>query len=221
MPTEERPLEQTETPATPTTPKDVDQGHQFQYIRTRIDEGKRREDDIIERINQATPFILQTTGQEDDIMGIDAYMVGYKGSKTPFSTPLKVQIKHRLKGGDDLGLEIMKGWPPESPDIRRISFDGKDMKTPIDYYFHVDRSGTIRVFNGKAIREIAETMGRSAVSAWGHHVFNGRRYDASPFGEVLIVPERGGGGKRTKNNLKVITYIDLNEISPTYEFTIN
>jgi len=209
-----------ETDQTVETSPAVDGDHQFKPIGDRIEEGKKREDEIIDRINAGTPFILEHSGREADIRGIDAYMVGYKGRAERFPTPLTVQIKQRIKSGDDLGLEIMKGWPPPSADIRSIKWDGKDMKTPIDYYFHVDRAGTIKIFNGKAIREIAESMGTSAVTAWGHQAFNGRRYNAAPYGEVLIVPERGIGGRKTKNNFKVITYINVTELSPTYEFTL-
>jgi len=201
-------------------PEDVDTQHQFKYIGDRIEEGKQRESDIIDRINKSTVFILEPSGNQEDISGIDAYIVGYRGAPTAISSPMSVQIKHRLKGGDDLGLEVIKGWPPSNADKRNINYDGKDMKTPVDYYFHIDRTGKLRVFNGRMIREIAQKMSSSAVVAWGHHAFNGNRYDVSPYGQVLIVKERGQGGRQTRNNSKVITYIDINELSPTFEFNI-
>lgn len=200
--------------------QDIDTQHQYRPINERIEEGKHREATIIDKINQSTPFILEPSGDRADIGGIDAYLVGYRGSSASLDSPLTVQIKHRLKGGDDLGLEVMKGWPPQRTDIRAIDYDGKDMKTPVDYYFHIDRSGMLRIFNGKMIREIAQKMSVSAIAAWGHHEFRGNRHHVDPYGEVLIVRERGIGGRRTRNNSKVITYIDINELSPTYEFKI-
>jgi len=197
----------------------TDVKHQYKFIGDRITEGKKRESKIIKKINELTPFILEVSSEEEDIAGIDAHMIGCKGKKS-FKPPLRIQIKQRLKGGDDLGLEIIKGWPPDSFDIRKISFNGKDMKTDIDYYFHIDRTGKIKIFNGRAIREIAESMGKSAIIDWGHNIFKGRKHKTSPYGEVVVVYEQGQGGNRTKNNCKVLTYIDINKISSTYEFIV-
>ena len=199
--------------------KDVDQTHHLQYIGDRIREGKKRESDIIEKINNSTCFTLKSSEDRQDIDGIDAFIVSCRNSKNNFGK-LAVQIKHRLKGGDDLGLEVIKGWPPDSADIRKISFNGKDMKTPVDYYFHIDRSGKLRVFNGKIIRDVAQKISTEAITAWGHYIFEGNKYEVKPYGEIVIVSEKGYGGKKTKNNLKVITYIDIKKLEPTFTFNL-
>lgn len=203
------------------TVEDIDTTHQYKHIGDRIQEGKQREDDFIQQINESTPFILEHAGDRQDISGIDAFIVGYKGGKM-LSSPLSVQIKHRLKGGDDLGLEVVKGWPPLSMDIRDIDYNGKDMKTAVDYYFHVDRGGTVRVFQGSLIRRVAQEMFTSALVAWGHQAFtpSDKFYNTKPYGQVRIVSEQGRGGRRTRNNSKVITYIDVTKLKPTYTFNL-
>lgn len=198
---------------------DIDSKHHLKYIGDRIKEGKKRESDIIEKINNLTGFILKASEEAEDIDGIDAFITGYTDCDNVFEK-LTAQIKHRLKGGDDLGLEVIKGWPPSSADIRKISFNGKDMKTPVDYYFHIDRLKKLRIFNGKLVRDIAKKMSSSAIVDWGHHLFEGHRHEVTPYGEIVVVIEKGRGVKKSKNNMKVIAYLDTTKISPTFIFDL-
>ena len=207
------------------------QEHTLKDPRLRGIEGRQIEQEIINRINEKSPFIVKGTGKAEDIAGTDGYIIGYRMSPTSTKqvSPQPIQIKRSNPGVNYLKFEIMMGWPPII-DVRtqNVLLDGKDIKNlSIAYYFFVNWSdggnAQLRVCNGPVIREAVKEIMNYGIKSWMQGSYHGGQIPGPgnpPKGFFLTTTEKSTGSYRYRNGMKALVYVDLKEVKPTYDLII-
>lgn len=126
----------------------------------RIRQKEAVESFIWDKINDVVPWQVVQTGTKEDMAGIDAVYWQTKDGK-PVSEK-SVQLKMR-ESGDDILMEVIKPWPIQNAENL---WSGRDMKTPVDEYFCIDRDGMLRIIPAERLKRIAKDMVKEFVQQY-------------------------------------------------------
>ena len=172
-----------------------------------------QENYLWERIKEKTPFIIKVASEAQDRRGIDATVTGLKGMNGfPEQT---VQLKMR-QAGDDVLLETIRP-------LERYGFSGaltgRDMGTRVGLYFCIDRAQTLRVFDGDALKKVAEEM---SLNFMKHHVQNkGIHTLTFKQGQAKIVTDPSSQCSHGMGKVKkLVVFIDPKVIQPIFSFKL-